>query len=114
LECAQIGSSVRILRRQRFDISDFDIGGFHTGPFGACAKKPAPKAFGDHARGVKCIAWNQLDALAVAQIRADYGTLARAIGSQHQYLNRIADVIMIKLIIADTVQTDALVRPALP
>ena len=76
LKCAQILGRVGIFFGQRFDIADFDIGRFHAGPFGACAEEPAPKAFGDHARCVKCITWNKkLDALTTPQIGTDYNPL---------------------------------------
>jgi len=39
-----------------------------------------------------------------AQIGTDNSTPARAIGAQHQNFNRIAKVIVIKLIVADPVQ----------
>jgi hypothetical protein len=78
LESAQILGRLRIFVSQRLDIADFDVGWLHAWPFGARAEKPAPNAFGDHARGMKGIAWNKkLYALTIAQIRTDNDTLSR-------------------------------------
>jgi hypothetical protein len=50
---------------------------------------------------MKSIAWNKkLHALTTAQIGTDNSTPARGIGAQHQNFNRIAKVIVIKLIVA--------------
>jgi hypothetical protein len=46
----------------------------------------------------------KLYALTTAQIRTDNDTLGRPTGVKHQNLNRIAEVIVIKLIVADPVQ----------
>src|ERR687892_647821 len=68
-ECPQIGSDVWIFRCQRFDVANFDVSWFYTGPFGACTEKPAPEAFGDHTRGVESIAGNKkLHELASPQV----------------------------------------------
>jgi len=54
---------------------------------------------------VKCITRNKkLDALTTPQIGTDYNPLRRPVGVQHQDLDRIAKVIVIKLIIADAMQ----------
>jgi hypothetical protein len=42
LKRTQIVGHVRIFRRQRFDITDFDVDLFYTGPFGARTEEPAP------------------------------------------------------------------------
>jgi hypothetical protein len=71
LERPQIVGHVWILCRQRFDIADFDIDRFYTGPFGAGAQEPAPLP--DHTRGMEGIAWDKkLDLVTSAQIRSDY------------------------------------------
>ena len=111
LECAQIVSSVWIFRCECFDIADFNICRFNTRPFRARTEEPAPKAFGDHARGVKRIARNQkLDALTTAKIRTDYDAFARAIAMQHQHLDGITELIGVKLVIADAMQPHRCIR----
>jgi len=106
LECAQIIGHVGIFFGQRIDIANFDIGRLYARPFGARTEEPAPKAFGDHARCVKCIAWNEkLYVLTTAQLRTDNDALGRSIGVKHQDLNRIAEVIVIELVVADAVQS---------
>jgi hypothetical protein len=63
---------------------------------------------------VKCITWNKkLDALTTPQIGTDYNPLRRPIGVQHQNLNRIAEVIVIELIVADAVQSYRCLGPAM-
>jgi hypothetical protein len=105
LEYAQVVSHAWIFCRQRFDIADFNIRRFYARPFGARTEEPSPKAFGDHACGVKRIAGNQeLHALTTAKIRADYDAFACAIDVQHQYLDGIAQVIVIKLVVADAMR----------
>ena len=42
LECTQIVGHVRMFRRQRFDIADFDVDFLYAGPFCARAEEPAP------------------------------------------------------------------------
>jgi hypothetical protein len=42
--------------------------------------------------------------LAAAKIRTDNDALGRPIGAKHQDLNRVTEVIVIKLIVADAVQ----------
>ena len=111
LECAQIISSAWIFRCECFDIADFNICRFYARPFCARTEEPAPKAFGDHARGVKRIAGNQeLHALTTATIRADYDAFARAIDLQHQYLDRIAQVIVVKLVVSDAMKSNRCIR----
>jgi hypothetical protein len=46
----------------------------------------------------------QLHALAAAKIRTDNDALGGPIGVKHQNLNRVSEVIVIKLIVADAVQ----------
>ncbi len=58
-EGAKIVGNLRIFRRQRIDVANLDIDRLYARPFGARTEEPAPKAFGDHARCVKCIAWNE-------------------------------------------------------
>jgi len=53
---------------------------------------------------VKSIAGDQqVPALAAAKIRTDNDALGRPIGVKHQDLNRVTEVIVIKLIVADAV-----------
>jgi hypothetical protein len=63
---------------------------------------------------MKCIAWNKkLHALTTAQIGTDDDALSYPIGAQHQDFNWIPEVIMIKLIVADAVQSHGCVgRPS--
>ena len=75
LECAQIGSGVRIFCRERFDIADFHVNLFYAGPFCARAEKPTPPT--DDTRSVKCVSRDQkLHALSSAEVWADYNMLA--------------------------------------
>jgi hypothetical protein len=48
LERSQIVGHVWILRRQRFDIADFDVDFLYTGPFCARAEEPAPSFEFEH------------------------------------------------------------------
>ena len=75
--------------------------GVDARPFGAGAEEPALAA--DHARGVKGVPRNQqLDTVAGPQIRADDNVLALA--AQQQHLDRVAQVIVIELVVADAMQ----------
>jgi hypothetical protein len=110
---AQIIGRVRLFFGQCIDIADFDVGWLQPRPFAACTQKPV--ALSDDTRRMKPVTWDKkLHALTAAQIRTDKDALSRPIGAQHQDFNWMPEVRMIKLIIADTVQTDALVSPALP
>ncbi len=109
LEYAQIGSDCGIFRRQRFEIADFHVCRFDTWPFRARTEEPATAS--GHARSVKRIAGNQkLDALTTAKVRADYDAFARAIDVQHQYLDRIAQVIVVKLVVSNAMQAHRCIR----
>lgn len=109
LECAQIVGHVGILRRQRFDVPDFNVNFLYAGPFCARAEKPAPLA--DDTCGVERIAWDKkLHLLAGAEIWTDYDVLACAVFVQHKNFNRIAQVTMIKLIVVNPVQAHRRIR----
>src|ERR687892_2446515 len=82
-ECAQIVSDVWIFRCQRFDVANFDVSRFYTGPFGAGTEKPAPP-LPDHTRSVEGIAGNQkLHQLAATQVWPYDGVLAGAVSVEH-------------------------------
>jgi hypothetical protein len=109
LECAQIVGDVWIFRRERFDIADFNIDFLYAGPFCAPTEEPAPLS--DHARSVESIPGDQkLHALARAEFRADYNVLACAVFVQHKHFNGITEVTMIKLIIANAMESHWRVR----
>jgi hypothetical protein len=101
--------SARIFRRKLFHLAELDVGGLDARPFRAAAEKPAARS--DDARGVERVAGDeQLHLLPRAQIGADNVVLGRAVGHQHQHLDRVAEVIVIELIVADAVQLHRLVR----
>ena len=96
LECAQIVGHIRISRRQRFDIGDFDVDFLYAGPFCARAEEPAPLS--DNPRSVERIARDQkLYALTCAEIWTDYGAFACAVFVQRKNFNRITQITAIKL-----------------
>ena len=54
---------------------------------------------------MKSIAGDQkLHELTAAQVRPDHGALGRAIHMQHQYFNRITEIVMIKLVVTDAME----------
>jgi hypothetical protein len=109
LERSQIVSHVWILRRQGVDIADFDIDSLYAGPFCARAEKPAPLS--NDARSVKRIARDQkLHLLAGTEIWTDYDMLACTIFVQHKNFNRIAEITVIKLIVANAVKSHGRIR----
>jgi len=78
-------------------------------PFGARAQKPAPSP--DYTRSVKSTAGNQkLHTLPATQVWTDYNAFGRAIDVQHQHVDRITEIIMIKLVVADAMQPDRCAR----
>ena len=94
---------MRILRSQRVDIADLDIDLLYAGPFGAPAEKPAPAP--NDACSVERIARDQkLHTLTRAQIRADYNVLGCSVLVQYQNLDRVTQVIVIELVVADSMQ----------
>jgi len=96
-------------RRQRFDIADFDVDFLYTGPFCARAEEPSPLS--DDACSVERIARDQkLHALAGAQIWTDYKALARAVFVQHKNFNGITQVTVIKLIVANAMESHRRIR----
>jgi hypothetical protein len=104
LERSEIGGNAWIFRRQFFNIADFNVCRFDTGPFRARTEEPATAS--DHAGGVKRTAGNQkLHTLTTAKVRANNDAFARAIDAQHQYLDGITEIIVVKLIVADAMQT---------
>jgi hypothetical protein len=109
LERAQIVRHVWIFRRQYFDIADFDVDFLYAGPLCARAEEPAPLS--DDACSVERITRDQeLHALAGAEIWTNYGALACSIFVQHKNFNRIAQVTVIKLIVANAMQTHRRIR----
>src|SRR5262245_23829505 len=109
LEYAQIVRDVWMFCRQRFDIADFDVDFLYAGPFCARAEEPAPLS--DDACSVERIARDQkLHALAGAEIRTYDDALACSILVQHKNFNWIAQVTVIKLIVADTMKSHGRIR----
>jgi hypothetical protein len=54
---------------------------------------------------MKCVAGDQqLNALAPAQVGADNDALGRAVAMQQQDLERVAEIIVVKLVVADAVE----------
>ena len=109
LKCAQIVGDIWIFCRQRFDIADFDVDFLYAGPFCARAEKPAPLS--DDACSVEGVTRDEkLHALAGAEIRTYDDVLACSILMQHKNFNGIAQVTVIKLIVADTMKSDRRIR----
>jgi hypothetical protein len=103
LKFAQIVGEIRIFCRQRFGIADFDVDCLYSWPFRACAKKPTPLP--DNTRSVESITRDEkLHALTGAKIRTDYGALACSIFVQHKNFNRVTQVTVIKLIVANAME----------
>src|SRR6266478_1744126 len=103
LKRAQVGGRVWIFCCECFDVADLDVDLFYTGPFCARAKKPTPAP--DDTRSVKRVSWNQkLHALSSAQVRTDDNMLGYSAFVKHQNLDRITQVMVIKLVITDAVQ----------
>jgi hypothetical protein len=108
-ECAQIIRHVWVFRCQRFDIADFDVDFLHAWPFGTRTEEPAPLS--DDACSVERIPRDQkLHALAGAEIRTDYGALACAVFVQHKNFNGITQVTVIKLIVANAMESHRRIR----
>src|SRR5207248_2142403 len=81
-EGAKIVGNLRIFRRQRIDVADFDVSWLYAGPFGARAEEPA--VMSDHTGSVERIAGNQeLQQLPAAQVVPNHNVLGRAIDAQH-------------------------------
>ena len=109
LKCAQIVGDVRIFRRQRFEVADFDVDFFYAGPFRARAKKPA--SLTNDAGRVESITRNEkLHALACSEIRTYDGALACSIFVQHKNFNRITQVTVIELIVAYAMESYRRIR----
>jgi hypothetical protein len=109
LERPQIVGHVWIFHRQSFDIADFHVNFLYTGPFCARAEEPAPLS--DDPCGVKRITRDQkLHALASAEIWTNYGALARSVFVQHKNFNRITQVTVIKLIVANAMESHGRIR----
>ena len=104
LKGTQIVGNVWILGCERFDIADFHVDFLYAGPFCARAEEPTPLS--NDACSVERIAGDQkLHALTRAQIRTDYGAFACSIFVQHQNFNRITEVTVIQLIVANAVES---------
>jgi len=109
LERSQILSHVWIFRRQGVDIAEFDIDFFYAGPF--CARTEEPSPLSDDARSVERITRDEkLHALAGAEIRTDYGKFACSVFVQHKNFNRIAEITVIKLIVANAMEPHGSIR----
>jgi len=109
LKRVQIVSHLWIFRRQGVDIAEFDIDFLYAGPFCARAEEPSPLS--DDACRVERITRDQeLHALAGGEIRIDYGMLACSISVQHKNFNRIAEITVIKLIVANAMESHGCIR----
>src|SRR6266404_9767290 len=104
LKGTQIVGNVWILGCERFDIADFDVDFLYAGPFCARAEEPTPLS--NDACSVERIAGDQkLHTLTRAQIRTDDDAFACSIFVQHQNFNRITEVTVIQLIVANAVES---------
>ena len=102
LKRSQIVSHVWISRRQGVDIAEFDVDFLYPGPF--CARA-------DDACSVEHITRDQeLHALAGAEIRTDYGMLACSIFVQQKNFNRIVEITVAKLIVANAMESHGCIR----
>ena len=109
LKRAQVGGRVWISCCECFDVADLDVDLFYAGPFCARAEKPAPAP--DDTRSVKRVSWNQkLHALSSAQVRTDDNMLGYSVLVQHQNLDRITQVIVIELVVADSMEAHRRIR----
>src|SRR5207248_9667671 len=99
---ADLGGHSRISGGEFVEFSDFDIFRNHAGPFGAATQEPS--AVSKKPCSVECVAGNkQLHVLSLAQVRANDDPIGRAIVVQQKQFERIAQIIMIKLTVADAV-----------
>src|SRR5215831_18144177 len=79
-----------------------NVGGYHPRPLGARAKEPAAPPH--QPRGMKRVAGDEeLQLFPAAQVRAD-DALGRAVAVQQQDLERIAEIVVVELIVADAVE----------
>ena len=99
-DSAQVGGNRRIFAGELVEIAELDIGRHDPRPLGAGAEKPAAPV--DQTRGVEGVAGDEeLDALSGAQIRPDHHPLALAVAAQQEDLERIAEIIVVELVVAD-------------
>ena len=91
-------------RRECFRIAELDVfGGDDTWPFGAGAEEPA--ALSDDACGVEGAAGNEeLHALADTEVGAEHSKRVSAIIMQRQHLDRVAEIVVIELMVPDAVK----------
>jgi hypothetical protein len=109
LEFAQVVGDIWIFRGQRFEIADFDVDCLYSWPFCARAEEPTPLS--DHPRSVESVARNEkLHALAGAKIWTDYGALGCSIFMQHKNFNRITQITVIELIVANAMERHGRIR----
>src|SRR5215216_6055830 len=102
-DCAQIGGDGRIFPGQLVDVADLDVSRYDARPLGAGAQEPA--AMPDQPCSVERVAGDQqLHALAAAQVRSDDDPLGGPIGVQQEQLQRITEIIVVELVVADAVK----------
>jgi hypothetical protein len=89
--------------RPLVEVADFHVCRHHTRPLRARAQKPA--ASSDRPRSVERVPGDQqLHALSIGQVRAHNHLLRAAVGVQEEHFERIAEIIVVELVIADSVQ----------
>ncbi len=99
----QFHSNSWILIRQLVHIAYLDI--FWNDPRPLCAGAKEPQPTSKDPRGVERITRDQkLNALAASQVRPDNDALTSAICMQKENLEGIAQIIVIKLVIADAME----------
>src|SRR4029077_20121262 len=103
LDRAQIGGNTGVFRCQLLDIAALDVGRHDPSPFGA--RTAEPTAASQQARGMERVAGNeQLHPLAPAQVGADNDPLGGAAVMQKQDLERVAEIVVVELVVTDTVK----------
>src|SRR5690606_38301658 len=101
---AQLRRDRGVSRGDLVQLADFDVGRHGSGPFGACSQKPSPVP--DDPGGVECIAGDQeLQSLPSSNVWAYHDPLAGVV-VQEEHLERIAQVVVIELFVADAVKPD--------
>src|SRR5918996_5336564 len=92
-----------MLLRQLVDVADLDIFSRHDSwPLGASTEEPFAPA--EQPRRMKGVAGNeQLNAMAASNVWSDNDPFGRRVRMQQENLERIAEVIMVELIVADPV-----------
>src|SRR5918994_5709331 len=102
---AQVWCDRWVLGCHFIQFPDLHIGGYNARPFRARAEEPT--TLPDEARGVERVARDQkLDPLPCPDVRADDDTFGAAVRVQQEYLERVPEIVVIKLVIADPMEAD--------